>query len=262
MHEILMLWGTPRSTSTAFEWMMRMRGDRICFHEPFGEAWYQGDDAMWPRLEPDSPRQPGLSFASVLAQLKQAAAHKPVFLKDFPQYTDHMWSDEFLALFRHSFLIRDPAKVLTSVYKNWPEFYAKEIGFDELRKLFDILCERDGKAPPVIDSDDLLEDPYGIVEAYCDAVGLPFMAEALSWEPGERNEVLWYDKAGVWHNNLKNSDGLKPQPRKAVDISVTPDWVRKMYDAFLPQYQHLHRYRLKPASPRQEPDGPQRLSAS
>ncbi len=39
MHDIIVLWATPRSTSTAFEWMMRMRGDLACFHEPFGEAW-------------------------------------------------------------------------------------------------------------------------------------------------------------------------------------------------------------------------------
>ncbi len=48
MHEILVLRATPRSTSTSFEWMMRLRGDMACFHEPFGEAWYDGDDAQRP----------------------------------------------------------------------------------------------------------------------------------------------------------------------------------------------------------------------
>ena len=245
MQKILMLWATPRSTSTAFEWMMRMRGDLICFHEPFGEAWYQGDDALWPRLTPDSPRQPGLNFASVQADLERAARQGQVFTKDMPQYTDHLWDDAFLGLFQHSFLIRDPAKVLTSVHKNWPEFVAKEIGFEEQRRLFDRLCEESGEAPPVIDSDDLLEDPHGVVEAYCRAVGLPFIPEALSWEPGERKEVLWYDKNEVWHANLKNSDGLKRQPRKAADISQVPDWLQEMYEDFLPHYRHLHGYRLK-----------------
>jgi hypothetical protein len=47
MNPIYVLWATPRSTSTAFEWMMRMRGDMACFHEPFGEAWYRGDDSIW-----------------------------------------------------------------------------------------------------------------------------------------------------------------------------------------------------------------------
>ena len=36
----------------------------------------------------------------------------------------------------------------------------------------------------VIDSDDLLEHPRNIVEAYCDAVGIPFIEDALSWDPG------------------------------------------------------------------------------
>ena len=47
MHRILVLWATPRSTSTEFEWMMRPRGDLTCFHEPFGEAWYKGEDVSW-----------------------------------------------------------------------------------------------------------------------------------------------------------------------------------------------------------------------
>jgi hypothetical protein len=50
--------------------MMRMRGDLACFHEPYGEAWYQGDDARAPRLAADSLRKPGLSFASVLERLQ------------------------------------------------------------------------------------------------------------------------------------------------------------------------------------------------
>ena len=97
----------------------------------------------------------------------------------------------------------------------------------------------------MIDSDDLLEDPAGVVEAYCAAMGIPFLPEALSWEPGAREEVLWYDKEKVWHKNLINSDGLKPQPRKTVDIAETPDWVQEMHAAFRPHYEHLHAHRLK-----------------
>ena len=244
MHKILVLWATPRSTSTAFEWMMRMRGDMTCFHEPFGEAWYQGETPLWPRLQPDSPRQPGLTFDGVLRDILAAAETGPVFSKDMPQYVEHLWTDDFLDLFNHSFLIRDPAKVLTSVHKNWPEFVRKEIGFDEQRLLFDRLCDRLGQVPPVIDSDDLLTDPQGVVRAYCEAVGIPFIPEALSWEPGKREEVLWYDREQVWHKTLQNSDGLKPQPRKVADVSQTPAWVQQMYHDFLPHYRHLHEHRL------------------
>ena len=244
MHPIYVLWATPRSTSTAFEWMMRMRGDMASFHEPFGEAWYQGDDALWPRLEPESPRQPGLTYGTVLENLKSAAMKRPVFSKDMPQFTDHLWTDEFLGTFQHSFLIRDPAKVLTSVHRNWPEFLMKEIGFIELRDLFDRASDKQGAPLPVIDSADLLEDPHRIVEAYCRAMGFPFIPEALSWEPGARNEVLWYDKKGIWHENLMNSDGLKPQPRKAGSIDEAPDWVKAFYEICLPIYEYMHQYRV------------------
>ncbi len=252
MHPIHVLWATPRSTSTAFEWMMRTRGDMACFHEPFGEAWYQGDDARAPRLTADSPRKPGLTFASVLEKLRRAAEIRPVFSKDMPQFTDHMWNKKFLANFRHSFLIRDPAKVLASLNRSWTKsgnttgFARHEIGFDEQRKLFDILSDIDGAPPPLIDSDDLLEDPYQVVAAYCTAIGIPFVPEALSWQPGDRGEVLWYDSDdSIWHETLKNSDGLKPQRRKTADISELPMRLQDLYRSFLPHYQHLHRHRLK-----------------
>ena len=248
MHKILVLWATPRSTSTAFEWMMRMRGDLTCFHEPFGEPWYQGEQPLWSRLQHDSPRTPGLTFESVWETMKAAAAKGPVFSKDFPHYIEHLWTDEFLAHFNHSFLIRDPAKVATSMFKHWPDFVLKEIAFVEQRQLFDRLAERSGAAPPVIDSDDLLEDPHGIVEAYCNAVGLPFLLEALSWEPGARDEVSWYD-GGSWHQNLRDSDGLKPQPRQYLDISEAPDRVKEIYEIVLPHYERLHAHRLTVPQP-------------
>ncbi len=247
MHKILVLWATTRSTSTAFEWMMRMRGDLTCFHEPFGEAWYKGDDARWPRLRADSERIPGLTFASVLDELLAAAAQGPVFSKDFPHYIEHLWTNEFLDYFEHSFLIRDPAKVTTSMYKHWPDFELKEVAFVEQRALFDRLADKLGRPPPVIDSDDLLENPRTVVEAYCNAVGIVFVEEALSWAPGERKEVSWYD-GGSWHANLRDSDGLKPQPRQTIDISDAPDKIKRIYETILPHYQHLHAYRLRPES--------------
>ena len=167
MNKILVLWATPRSTSTAFEWMMRMRGDMDCFHEPFGEWWYRGDGAPWPRIQEDSPRKPGLTFEKTWEDLKKAARKGPVFSKDFPHYVEHAWSFEFLDYFKHSFLIRDPAKVITSMYKHWPDFEIKETAVLEQRQLFDRICDRDGSPPPLIDSDDLLEDPQGIIRSWC-----------------------------------------------------------------------------------------------
>jgi hypothetical protein len=70
----------------------------------------------------------------------------------------------------------------------------------------------------------------------------------LSWEPGTRDEVSWWD-GGSWHGNLRDSDGLKPQPRTYIDISDAPDRVKEIHEIVLPHYQHLHAHRLRaPAS--------------
>jgi hypothetical protein len=130
------------------------------------------------------------------------------------------------------------------MFKHWPDFHLKETGFIEQRQLFDLLCDETGEAPPVLDSDDLLEDPARMVEAWCSAVGIPYIAEALQWEPGNRDEVSWWD-GGSFHANLRGSDGLKPQPREYIDISAAPDRVKEIHEIVLPHYQHLHMHRLR-----------------
>jgi len=210
MKKILALWAVPRSTSTAFEWMMRQRGDLTCLHEPYGEAWYQGENPLWPRFRDGDVRTPGLTLESVTEKLLELAASESVFIKDFPHYIDHMWSDELLSRFNHSFLIRHPAKTITSMYNKWPDFHPKEVGFTEQ-----------------------------------EAVGIPFIEEALSWEPGPRDEVSWWD-GGSFHANLRDSDGLKPQARKYVEIGDVPARVKSIYDDCMVHYEYMHALRLQP----------------
>ena len=204
-----------------------------CFHEPFGEVWYQGESPDWPRLQPDSVRTPGLTYQSAWAALRAAADDGPVFIKDFPLYLDALWGDEFFDRFTHSFIIRDPAKTLTSMHKHWPDFHIKETGFAEQRALFDHLACKSGTPPPVIDSDDLLEDPPGVVAAWCQAVGIDFIEKALRWESGARDEVSWWD-GGSFHENLRNSRGLEPQARTYVDITTAPERVQEAYEVTRP----------------------------
>ena len=245
MHKIVALWAIPRSTSTAFEWMMRQRGDLDCLHEPFGEAWYQGEDPLWQRFKPGDVTTPGLTLDSVWDDIKARAEQGPVFTKDFPHYINHMWTPEFLSHFTHAFLIRDPAKTITSMFKQWPDFDEGKVGFPEQRALFDLLTALNGgKTPPVIDSDDLLENPHDMTAAFCDAVGIPFIEEALSWEPGgDPSAHSWWD-GGSFHSNLAKSTGLTPQPRKHISIEEAPDRVKQVHRRMKPHYDHLYKHRL------------------
>ena len=225
--------------------MMRQRGDFECVHEPFGEVWYQGESPDWPRLQADSVRTPGLTYESCWAGLRELANDGPVFIKEFPHYVTGLWTPEWLSNFRHSFLIRNPAKTVTSMFKHWPDFDIRETAFGEQRELFDKLTDIHGSPPPVIDSDDLLADPHAMVSKWCDAVDIAFIPEALSWEPGPRDEVSWWD-GGSFHENLRGSDGLKPQPKTSIDIADAPERVQAVVNELLPHYHHLYQHRIQP----------------
>ncbi len=238
---ILVLWATPRSSSTAFEWMMRMRGDFVCLHEPFGPAYYRGEDRRTTRPD-ENPLEPGRTYASTWQEIRNARAQGRVFSKDFPNYVMHMADGDFLDHFQHTFLVRDPAKVLASMYNQWHEFTMAEASFEDLHRMFDLVVDRYGEIPAVIDSDDLLAAPHLVVEAYCDAVGIDFIPDALEWEEGEREEVRWY--GGAWHDSLSASTGLAPQ-RTTYKASIEDvPFLRDMYAKCKPHYDALVAHKL------------------
>ena len=245
-HPIVVLWAVPRSTSTAFEWMMRQRGDMDCLHEPFGEAWYQGEAPLWPRWRKGDRTTPGLTLERVADDLWRRAERGPVFVKDFPHYVSHLWDEAFLARFTHAFLIRDPALTVPSMHDKWPDFHESEVGFPEQRALFDLLKALHGTPPPVFDSADLLERPAETVEAFCASVGIPFVERALRWEKGADTAAYsWWD-GGSFHANLRDSTGLVPQPRRYVEIDDAPERVRQVHRRMQPHYERLRAHRIMP----------------
>ncbi len=244
MHPIIALWAVPRSTSTAFEWMMRQRGDLDCLHEPFGEAWYQGEEPLWHRFNTGDKTTPGLTLESTWYDIQQRAQKAPVFIKDFPHYISHMWDEDFLSHFTHAFLIRDPALTITSLHDKWPDFNEGEVGFPELRALFDLVKAIQGQTPPVFDSSDILENPPTMVRKFCDSVGIPYIEEALTWKPGaDTDQYSWWD-GGSFHQNLKQSTGLVAQKRKYIRLSDAPERVLQVHRRMKPHYDRLHAYRI------------------
>ena len=240
---LLTLWATPRSTSTAFEWMMRQRGDFRCFHEPFNELYYYGEDRRSLR-DASVPARPGHNYASVWADLERQANQGNLFLKDFAYSVEHFINAAMLDRMTHSFLIRDPYRVIQGLAKHWPDCSSDEVGFEALARLFDRIAEREGKAPPVMSSTDLLSDPQATTKAYCEAVGIEFIAEALEWEPGEREAVNWYGEGtGPWHDSLRQSSGIRPQKSSYPPLEDSPR-LMELYRHALPYYEHLLAHKI------------------
>ena len=205
----LTLWATPRSTSTAFEWMMRQRGDFTCFHEPWNELYYYGVDRRSDR-DAHVEARPDHTYAATWDQLEAASTNGGrAFVKDFVYSVEHDLDDLKLDAMAHTFLVRDPRRVIQGLAKHWPDCSWDEVGFESLHRLFDRVADRLGEAPTVMASDDLLDQPEATVRAFCEAVGIDHVPESLSWEAGDRPEVGWYGEGtGPWHDNLRASTGI------------------------------------------------------
>ena len=84
-----------------------------------------------------------------------------------------------------------------------------------------------------------------MVEAFCEAVGIPFIADALTWDPGaDTSQYSWWD-GGSFHANLRASTGLAPQRRKYIELDDAPDRVRQVHRRMKPHYDRLHAHRIR-----------------
>ncbi|MEM7209926.1 MAG: sulfotransferase family protein [Pseudomonadota bacterium] len=246
MNKILALWATPRSTSTAFERAMSNRGDMTCFHEPYNEAYYYGEDRRNDRyfkVDPELQTTAGLTITGVHKRMLKLAETESVFIKDFAYSIIHLADEAFLDAFTHTFLIRDPKKMITSMHARWPDLALSEIGYDDLHTLFNRISDREGMAPAVIDSDELLANPVKGMQLYCESVGIKFLPESLSWEKKNENPT-WNSDEHNFHERLKESTGLKPQKRDYPPLESSKDMMR-LYKASLPHYEALFELRQK-----------------
>ena len=234
----LMLWGVPRSGSTAFFRMMAERGDFTVVHEPFSYLVMHGHaDVGGARVR---------SGAELITALLELPGQ--VFVKETTgfRYPEFVATPEFLDGVTHTFLIRDPRETIPSYLKLEPDAQIERIGFEVLHEIYSAVAERTGRQPAVADAADLLRDPEGMVRAYCAATGIPFVPEALTWDPAQRPE---WQPSRRWHETVAASTGLGAV---STGSGTVPDAVAARYlRRHLPYYEALHARRLTP--PQREP---------
>ena len=148
--------------------------------------------------------------------------------------------------FHFTFLIRDPHYSIPSYYRctippldeltGFTYFDEGEAGYVQLRRLFDYLL-KEGLIGPhdankqtnranattsagdeicVIDADALLDNPFGVVERFCESVNEDFTPDMLTWDSDEEQALARaaFAKWPGFHEDVLNSDGL--QARKHV----------------------------------------------
>jgi hypothetical protein len=247
---VFALWSAPRARSTAFFRSMLERGDLLALHEPFEGLMYFGDTEVEGRTFASS--------ASLLAWLHDETHTASVFLKETTddRVREVILADRrFLAEARHAFLIRRPEEIAASLYAVineiqdtdplYPDMRIESIGLEMLHELHAAVRNAEGYRPVIIDSDDLVARPEATMAAYCAAVGLPFIPEALTWAPGERPE---WRRSARWHADVSASSRFEPRARRYTHTVESCDELAGFAAHHLPFYEQLHAQRLNVAA--------------
>lgn len=237
------MWSGPRNISTAMMRAFGSRADCAVSDEPFYAAYLQATGLDHPMREAVIASQPTDWRLVAAALTGPAPGGKAVWYQK--HMTHHMlpgfgldWSDGLV----NAFLIRAPEAVLASyAVKRERPFSLDEIGLPAQVALFERAAERLGRAPPVVEGQDVLADPRGALSALCEACGVGFDEAMLAWAPGRRaSDGVW---APAWYDAVERSTGFEP-PRREVGFEDLPDSLKPIAAAARPLYETLARHKM------------------
>ena len=254
----IFLWTAPRSVSNAFQFSMQTLPYVKTFHEPFSAPYYSANPLPW---QEDSLLEKGAErfycYEDAKATILSECPGKETFFVKELVYQIRgkfdMLLEEDLKSFSHSFLIRNPVRAVYSLYKMVPnhfeEWYQRgDVGIVEVYDLYCYLQKHLGISPPIIDADDLLANPEGMMEAYCNAVGVKYRDGMTKWEPKSMLTQDYLDQrifSNSWCDAAAQSSGFKKPEPMPVLPSELPEAVHRCIEECSVPYKKLFEMRLK-----------------
>lgn len=143
------------------------------------------------------------------------------------------FNKEMFCRFQSSLLIRDPAYSFPSLFKLKPDFIQEEGGVEGLYQAWKILLEA-GESVPIIDATDIQRNPQAVVGAWCDAVGIARMNNALRWNKGIHES---WENWSQYVDTVKESTGFQKPPESFP--KVESERLAKMIDSARPLYREM-----------------------
>ncbi len=238
------MWSGPRNLSTALMRSFGNRSDTQVVDEPF-YAHY---------LEVTQVEHPGRD--EVLAAQERdwrkvaESLHAPLPAGVSVHYQKHMahhllptMGRDWLAGLTHAFLLRNPADMLRSLGNKLARVRLEDTGLPQQLEIFERLRAETGATPPVIDADDLLDDPEGMLRALCAAIGIGFEPRMLHWPPGRREtDGVW---AKYWYESVERSSGFERWPRSTEPL---PAPLADIEREARPLHAAMHVVRIRPTA--------------
>jgi hypothetical protein len=150
----------------------------------------------------------------------------------------HLENDDSLAWTQdlmNCLLIRTPAEVISSFSKKNELTDVNELGYLQQIQLY----RYHNNKLPVVDAQDILQDPSGVLSNLCARCGIPFEEAMLSWAAGPHPaDGIW---GKYWYDQLWSSTAFNPYVQKKVTV---PSALAAMVEQCIPLYEELYQARI------------------
>ncbi len=234
------MWSGPRNISTALMRSFEARGDAYVTDEPL-YAPYLDETGLEHPMAAEIIEHHEADATAVATWLTGPVPNdKPVwYQKHMAHHLLPSMAREWLESLTHAFLIRRPAEMLASLTIKLGTPRLEDTGLPQQLEILRAVRERTGAVPPVIDSQDVLQDPEGMLTKLCAALDIEYTDAMLSWPPGIREtDGIW---ASHWYDAVEKSTGFAPYRRR--EDTLMADLV-PILEACRPLYDELYEHRI------------------
>lgn len=235
------MWSGPRNLSTAMMRSFGSRADTFVSDEPFYGAYLKQTRDPQPMAD-EVIASMDCDWSSVArAMCGEAPGSPPVwYQKHMAHHMVGPIAHDDLPGLRHAFLIRDPDRVIASYSAKRVKVRPQHLGSEKQLEFFEREADRLGRAPPVIDSADILHEPATMLRRLCEALGISWDPAMLRWEPGPRaTDGIW---GSHWYDAVNSSSGFGGPEKNHIELTAEEQAVS---DACRPYYERLAAYRIQ-----------------
>lgn len=226
------LWSGPRNVSTALMYSFAQRPDTRVVDEPLYGHYLQTSGADHPGGE-EVMQTMDCDGDSVMRSLLDNEIHDKsiLFIKHMAHHLTGL-DLSFLEKTQNAFLIRDPKDMLPSLTVQLPQAGLADTGLRRQWELVQDLRSK-GQSPAIIDSRELLQDPAGVIAAFCQQIDIEFLPAMLNWPRGPiAEDGIW---ARHWYHAVHQSTGFANYVAK----EKFPDGLLPLLDECQPYYDKL-----------------------
>jgi hypothetical protein len=168
--------------------------------------------------------------------------------------------------YQHTFLIRHPYRVCASFMNVYKETKSKKYKtelkqqipdrlqcYSKMCDLLEYIKDNHDRNPVILDTDDLLLNPVGLLQAYCKDVSIPYTPSLLCWSPGDEvmktkwfvpKHVIRHYQATKMSTTTFASTGFD-QPSSLPRRSDLPSELLPIIDRQMPFYEQLYEQCIK-----------------